>query len=1806
MACLSNTPSFTYVSVQNMVIGHKNVYYHIKNMYSNDKYFYWDKLESPYELITSNTTLDSKEGLFLVVVNNKGTFILPNQSELTINFDNSSGADNKNSLFNLVEKVDDIERKYASIDESVDGITRTVGLLRKDLNGSRDLYSKMQQTAQQIELIAQEINKEYSDSNKEDDLRQQIISYSIKINTMFSDFIKTMRDIFSDSLISSEENYQLINETNKLNDEMQSYFNHIDELIDIMSQKKETENANLLKSQKEALEGCFNNFQKTLWDSTADEVVTPTETSVLIGFATTCQARLTDLKKTCDDFLFMGIGGIIYEEIAKLNIEKNKILMSLNAITTTMRSSLSLEKSSLQAQYEDILAQLDLLESWIKEASEDGTINIIEKNILNERLENLEKESNDLTEKYDEYLETLILDQEEFTQMREEFLKYSSFYNNLVEGIKQIAEDNYFNEIERTQSITLLEEYRQSVNSFFNYLSLTLAKSESNRYTQEIDNAKGEVNLQIQEVNEKIDDLDLTIDETFKDNIIDEVERKAIQTNLNALNLQKSEVDSQYNRIIQKASMSDLNNSVRIDLDSKYNSFVEAYDSIVNEVNRILNKEELVSESDKASMDDLYDIVLNALDEYTSSANSSLIYIAENEVKIVNDSLSEDIKALKTKVDDIEVGYDDTFADNILDQAERKEIESKRKLLQIQYSDIEAQYNSISNSIYILEADKSNLTELYTSFKEKYAILNTTIDNALEKTTLLDDTDVEAINNSITEFSNALSSFVSYSNTVIENIAKEQTKQYNLNFEEKVNKLENDLKETNNFIEGSIVDNKITRIERTALTQLLSQLEVVKADIDNEYSQMMKNKNLSSSMKIKYKKAYDSYIVAYNEYVSNINILINVKGSITEAQKESYNASYSNYKTQLENFSKQHQLSINNITDNIANGLKSSMNKETREVLESLKVLEDSMQDIFNDSILSEDEKTTIRGRLNEFKDRHLEVTSKYNFMIEDLISDNSKEILTGAYTEYNSAYNELYSAIESLLNRTDMLCEEDRNILDTYIQFYNDALNDYSLTYFDMLEESTRDFVETTKNDLEQNIRDINNTITSLEDDLNSTFRDGVLTEAEKNAIKKSLASLQTEKAEMDVDYNSIYENKDLVDKSSTVHAKTDLFNAYNDYISAHSELVKIIDNLLVKEGIIDSTDQKTLDDGFEKYREKLQLYKKALNDAIDSIADKKIEDEKNERTEQYQKIETTIGEIRTTVGKNTKDLDNLKEITGESFESITPNGIINTVKESKEENGELTFARKSELNQTTEDFTFKFSEMNSKIENNITVISSEGVMVKMYDESSFDSNGSVVEGSTPVATTNINGQGMYIYKESDSTPIAYFTMDECFISNLKINGVNGGNLLFSTANKSMPKTWYVSPAETGDGTGRDSNNKADTIGDVIDEIKTSYGVYLENEEIEIKIESGKYNENVDISGFLGNGTLTLNFDTTAILYGTINIEDNTIKVKLEGHKTNSSVNGATIYSYESKEQDAITVKNAYCLINGFKAKNISSSGTSYYGAFAKFSNGASGSIGNCDLLYYETPITSEYSSQAGIWNVKGKTQYRRRVANGGIVISGGTIPSTIEGKDDVNRGLVHQSGTLVETDTMGWYSNEGGSSGGTTTGGEDGSVTETQTITKTFTLTNLRSVPEGSGLATSGFSGKMAQGKWSSYKKHRGKADLPKSALDFVASAKTIKSVSLTCHRLNTSHGSAGAVPYPRMRLKNTKDATYSDYYTDSSIKFARGDTKTIPVNNTSFKTYLLNGADELQFYVTDDQNPTSQYSHYDNVKLKITITK
>lgn len=127
---------------------------------------------------------------------------------------------------------------------------------------------------------------------------------------------------------------------------------------------------------------------------------------------------------------------------------------------------------------------------------------------------------------------------------------------------------------------------------------------------------------------------------------------------------------------------------------------------------------------------------------------------------------------------------------------------------------------------------------------------------------------------------------------------------------------------------------------------------------------------------------------------------------------------------------------------------------------------------------------------------------------------------------------------------------------------------------------------------------------------------------------------------------------------------------------------------------------------------------------------------------------------------------------------------------------------------------------------------------------------------------------------------------MNGCYVANLKTDGMTGSDFVMSTENKGLPTTWYVAPNETGDGTGRNSSNKASTVNRVINEIKDRYGTYFDDEDITINVSYGEYNEEIAINGFLGSGNLNVVFDTSAVLYGQIQVENNTVDVSLDGQK--------------------------------------------------------------------------------------------------------------------------------------------------------------------------------------------------------------------------------------------------------------------------------------------------------------------------------
>ena len=147
---------------------------------------------------------------------------------------------------------------------------------------------------------------------------------------------------------------------------------------------------------------------------------------------------------------------------------------------------------------------------------------------------------------------------------------------------------------------------------------------------------------------------------------------------------------------------------------------------------------------------------------------------------------------------------------------------------------------------------------------------------------------------------------------------------------------------------------------------------------------------------------------------------------------------------------------------------------------------------------------------------------------------------------------------------------------------------------------------------------------------------------------------------------------------------------------------------------------------------------------------------------------------------------------------------------------------------------------------------------------------------------------------------------------------------------------------------------------------------------------------------------------------------------------------------------------------------------------------------------------------------------------------------------------------------------------------------------FTQSFVITDLKSVPEGSGSSTSTRIGVMGQGKWGSYKPHRGWGTIPSSLRDFCNGGSNI-SMTITMTRQNNSHGYTGAVPSPNF--------VYSGGIWDSGVTFARGDTKTITFPSEIINQIANGTITNIQLWA---DYSTNEYSFYENVTILVTCTK
>ena len=500
----------------------------------------------------------------------------------------------------------------------------------------------------------------------------------------------------------------------------------------------------------------------------ASEVVTGTLWAEIIKAGV-----LSDVEGT--SWIDMETGSFSFANGAITFDKENGFKMIFNSETgEDFESAFKDFKDEINADIKDIQDRVDNIGEEFSEYFRDGIIDEVEAKAIDSKLLELSKEKADVDARYDIVYNNVNLIDPEKTNLRTAYSNFVTQYNALVSYIKTIISDGIATEGERNSFKVRLSTYNETIpplTSAFeeavNCISINIAKTQ-------LSDLNNTIQQDISNVEQSVTNLEKTMNGAFKDGIIDEAEYIAIKENINSLQLEREDIDKNYQNLSTNEFISE---SVLSALTSAYNAYTAKHDALIDYIYKTIG-DRVATDKERARIEVLLDEYGVALANYGTAQTNAINDIASNNssaiAEALRNELNSNIKDVSDRADALEEAMGDYTADGILTEAEKQNIRSLLKSLASEKADIDNEYNIIYANVDLIGTAKSNLKSAYDSYNDNYKYLVNLINNLLLKDTITD-ANKNSLNNAFVNHDNSLALYSKRVNEAIDSItAKKQ------------------------------------------------------------------------------------------------------------------------------------------------------------------------------------------------------------------------------------------------------------------------------------------------------------------------------------------------------------------------------------------------------------------------------------------------------------------------------------------------------------------------------------------------------------------------------------------------------------------------------------------------------------------------------------------------------------------------------------------------------------------------------------------------------------------------------------------------------------------------------------------------------------------------------------------------------------------------------------------------------------------------------------------------------------------------
>lgn len=695
MAILSNTPTLGYIYIKDMIITYNNIPYQIQNTYTCKPYIYWD-YSNPYKLIFSNTIIKAMAGRFYICFNESGNPTLVPQTDIEITFSENVSRDLiSERITSFQGGIEADEERFVTIEQSIEGIKQTVGTIQENAEGNTQAISTLQQTSESIVANVSSLDRKFNEDIEAKEMRDNISKALLSLQSVVGIFSSDMNKYMEDNRLSDIEKNEITSYIDKIDTASLELNIHLDTIISSLRANGQIDKADTLSTQNGLLNTAITNLKMNISNSIIDDKFTNAEISTIISYFSNITSKITETKNLVDEYIFLGVGGDLIEEIGKMSIQQNQISLSVSRTESTLKNSLNLSKSLIQGIIDSNNTALSNFKYCLSIIIDDRDILQEEKDSLQVRIDAMDNVLDNLSVKKDELISNTLIGQSEKEELIDIYSNLILKYNEMKSIVNDVLGNNAINDVEIIDMNEKINEYYILLDKIHNAMCKASDSIETNTVSKEISDAKKELNTEINDLDDKINNLFFDIDDAMISSLIDTQEKSNILQNLEILKREKLDIDNRFN---EWYNSSFLYGNLKENYKKVYNNYIDKYNILYNLSETIANKKDMVTEEEKQQIETATNSLLVTLDSFFRESEAIINTITSNEMDYIKGNLSKEFEDVNNTLNSLNSQMNESFKDEIITEMELKNIQNLILQIDKEYLDINKIYNEIYNN----------------------------------------------------------------------------------------------------------------------------------------------------------------------------------------------------------------------------------------------------------------------------------------------------------------------------------------------------------------------------------------------------------------------------------------------------------------------------------------------------------------------------------------------------------------------------------------------------------------------------------------------------------------------------------------------------------------------------------------------------------------------------------------------------------------------------------------------------------------------------------------------------------------------------------------------------------------------------------------------------------------------------------------------------------------------------------------------------------------------------------------------------